>query len=112
MNAGMQDMPAIMSKFLAMGMPLNEVIRASTTNPAAQINHPELGQMAAGAEADIAVFRLEKGRFGFADVVGGRIEGEQRLHCEMTLRAGRIVYDFNSRAAVPWASGDLKYPEK
>jgi dihydroorotase len=101
-----------MSKFLAMGMPLVEVVRASTTNPATQVKRPELGQIAVGAEADIAVFRLDKGNFGYADVIGGRIEGNQRLACEMTLRAGRIEYDFNSRAAVPWGTGNLKYPEK
>ena len=112
MNHAMQDMPTTMSKFLAMGMPLVEVVRASTTNPATQVKHPELGQIAAGSEADIAVFRLEKGTFGFSDVVGGRIEGGQRLGCEMTLRAGKIVYDLNSRAAVPWGSGGLKYPVK
>jgi dihydroorotase len=112
MNSAMQDMPTTMSKFLAMGMPLVDVIRASTTNPATQIKRPELGQIAVGAEADIAVLRLDKGNFGFADVVGGRIEGNQRLSCEMTLRAGRIVFDFNSRAAVPWEKGKLKYPEK
>jgi dihydroorotase len=112
MNHAMQDMPTTMSKFLAMGMPFVEVVRASTTNPATQVKHPELGQIAAGSEADIAVFRLDKGNFGFADVVGGRIEGNQRLGCEMTLRAGKIVYDFNGRAAVPWGTGNLKYPEK
>ena len=58
------------------------------------------------------MFRLEKGKFGFADVIGGRIEGNQRLECEMTLRAGKIVYDFNARAAVPWGTGNLKYPVK
>ncbi|MFN0104713.1 MAG: amidohydrolase/deacetylase family metallohydrolase [Bryobacteraceae bacterium] len=112
MNHAMQDMPTTMSKFLAMGMPLVEVVRASTTNPATQVKHPELGQIAAGSEADIAVFRLETGAFGFADVVGGRIEGKQRLGCEMTLRAGKIVYDLNARAAVPWGTRDLKYPVK
>jgi dihydroorotase len=112
MNHAMQDMPTTMSKFLAMGMPLVEIVRASTTNPATQVKHPELGQIGAGSEADIAVFRLEEGNFGFADVVGGRIEGRQRLGCEMTLRSGRIVYDFNGRAAVPWGTGNLKYPEK
>ena len=112
MNHAMQDMPTTMSKFLAMGMPLVEVVRASTTNPATQVKHPELGQIAAGSEADIAVFRLEKGTFGFSDVVGGRIEGGQRLGSEMTLRAGKIVYDLNSRAAVPWGSGGLTYPVK
>ena len=112
MNAAMQDMPTTMSKFLAMGMPLVEVIRASTTNPATQVKRPELGQIADGAEADIAVFRLEKGNFSYLDVIGGRIEGPERLVTEMTLRAGRIVFDYNGRSGVPWRTGDLKYPEK
>jgi len=112
MNGTMQDMPTTMSKFLAMGMPLMEVIRASTTNPATQVLRPQLGQIAVGAEADIAVFRLMKGKFGYADVAGGRIEGNERLHCEMTLRAGKIKFDYDSRTAVPWRDGKLKYPEK
>lgn len=112
MNHAMQDMPTTMSKFLVMGMPLLEVIRASTTNPATQVLRPQLGQLAAGAEADVAVFRILKGRFGYADVIGGSIEGDRRIECEMTLRAGRIVFDYNSRAAVPWRSPGLKYPEK
>lgn len=112
MNGTMQDMPTTMSKFLAMGMPLVEVIRASTTNPANEILRPELGQIAVGAEADVALLRLEKGKFGYADVAGGRIDGAERIQCEMTLRAGKIVYDLNSRAAVPWRTGNLKYPEK
>jgi dihydroorotase len=112
MNHAMQDMPTTMSKFLAMGMPLVEVVRASTTNPATQVKRPELGQIAAGAEADIAVFRLDKGNFGYLDVIGGRIEGRERLVTEMTLRSGRIVFDYNGRSGVPWRAGDLKYPEK
>ena len=112
MNHAMQDMPTTMSKFLAMGMPLVEVIRASTTNPATQVLRPQLGQIAPGAEADIAIFRLEKGKFGFADVIGGQISGNQRLNCEMTIRAGKIVFDYNSRSAVPWRDGKLRYPEK
>ncbi len=112
MNHAMQDMPTTMSKFLAMGMPLVEVIRASTSNPASEVLRPQLGQIAVGAEADVAVFRMDKGKFGYSDVVGGRIDGAERLQCEMTLRAGRIVYDYNSRAAVPWRDGNLRYPEK
>ena len=111
-NGAMQDMPTTMSKFLAMGMPLAEVIRASTSNPAEEIHRPELGQIAVGAEADVAVLALDKGTFGYADAVGGKISGSERLHCEMTLRAGKIVFDYNSRAAVPWKTGDLKYPDK
>ena len=112
MNHAMQDMPTTMSKFLAMGMPLVEVIRASTTNPATQVLRPQLGQIGVGAEADIALLRLEKGSFGFSDVIGGKISGGERLSCEMTIRAGRIVWDYNSRAAVPWREGKLKYPVK
>lgn len=109
-NGAMIDMLNVMSKFLAMGVPLPEVIRESTTNPATQIRRPELGQIGVGADADVAVLRLENGKFGYVDVKGGRIEGNGRLGCEMTLRAGRIVFDFNGRAGVPWRDGHIDYP--
>lgn len=111
-NGSMIDMLNVMSKFLSMGMPLVEVIRASTTNPATQVKRPELGQIAPGAEADIAVLRLDKGDFGFVDVRGGRISGNLRLGCEMTLRAGKILFDFNGRAGVPWREANIDYPVK
>ena len=111
-NGAMIDMLNVMSKFLALGVPLAEVIRESTANPAQQIKRPELGQLAVGAEADVAVLRVERGKFGFADVKGGRIEGDRRLGCEMTLRAGKIVYDLNGRAGVPWRGADLPYPTR
>lgn len=111
-NGAMIDMLNVMSKFLAMGVPLKEVIRMSTTNPASQIRRPELGQIAEGAEADIALLRLDKGAFGFIDVKGGRISGAGRLNCEMTIRAGEIVFDLNGRAGVPWREAKIEYPEK
>ncbi len=111
-NGAMIDMLNVMSKFLAMGVPLKEVIRQSTTNPAKMIKRAELGQIAVGAEADIAVLRLEDGRFGFVDVKGGRIEGSRRLGCEMTIRAGKIVFDFNGRAGTPWRDADIDYPTR
>ena len=111
-NGAMIDMLNVMSKFLAMGVPLKEVIRQSTTNPAAQIKRPDLGQIAPGSEADIAVLRLDKGDFGFVDVRGGRIQGAQRLGCEMTIRAGKIVFDTNGRAGAPWRTAPLNYPAK
>ena len=111
-NGALIDMLNVMSKFLAMGVPLKEVIRESTTNPATQIKRPQLGQIAAGAEADVAVLRLEKGRFGFVDVKGGRIEGVQRLGCEMTVRAGKIVFDSNGRAGTPWREAKIDYPTR
>ena len=111
-NGAMIDMLNVMSKFLAMGVPLQEVIRESTTNPATQIRRPQLGHIAAGADADLAILRLEQGKFGYVDVKGGRIEGSQRLGCEMTVRAGKIVYDFNGRAGVPWREGKIEYPTR
>ena len=91
---------------------MQEVIRQSTTNPAMIIKRPELGHIAVGAEADIAVLRLDEGDFGFVDVRGGRIEGSQRLRCEMTIRAGKIVFDFNGRAGTPWRDADIDYPTR
>jgi dihydroorotase len=111
-NGAMIDMLNVMSKFLALGVPLKEVIRESTTNPATQMKRPQLGQIAPGAEADIAVLRLDSGNFGFVDVRGGRIMGTQRLGCEMTIRAGQIVYDFNGRAGLPWRKAPIVYPAK
>lgn len=111
-NRSMIDMLNVMSKFLAMGMPLNEVIRRSTTNPATMIKRPELGQISVGAEADVAVLRLDRGKYGFVDVLNGRIEGTQRLGCEMTIRAGEIVFDFNGRAGVAWRRADIDYPTR
>lgn len=111
-NGAMIDMLNVMSKFLALGVPLREVIRESTTNPAAEIRHPELGQIGVGADADVAVLRLDRGNFGFVDVKGGRIEGTGRLGCEMTLRSGKIVFDFNGRAGVPWRDGHIDYPTR
>ncbi|MBI3472365.1 MAG: amidohydrolase/deacetylase family metallohydrolase [Candidatus Solibacter usitatus] len=99
MNAGMIDMPTTMSKFLAMGMPLAEVIRASTWSPAQNIQRPELGHLSVGAEADIAVWNLMQGEFGFADASGAALKGRQRLFCEMTLRAGKLVWNWNARGA-------------
>ena len=109
-NGAMIDMLNVMSKFLALGVPLPEVIRESTTNPATEIKRPELGQIAVGAEADVAVLRLDHGKFGFLDVKGGRIDGSERLGCEMTLRAGKVVFDFNGRAGTPWRGGHAGYP--
>jgi len=102
MNAGMKDMVNLMSKFLALGMPLEDVVLRSTWNPAKQIKLEQLGHLSVGAPADVAVLRLEKGRFGFLDQRGGRLNGTQRLGCELTLRDGAVLYDLNGLAAEPW----------
>ena len=111
-NGAMIDMVTVMSKFLVMGVPMKEVIRQSTTNPATQVLRPELGQIGVGAEADIALLRVDHGKFGYVDVRGGRIEGTERIGCEMTIRAGDILFDYNGRAGTPWREADIAYPVK
>ncbi len=98
MNGGMMDMITTMSKFLVVGMPLQEVVRRSTDSPARAIQRPELGHLSVGAEADVAVLRVLEGTFGYADGARGTLQGDRRLVCELTLRAGRVVWDWNARA--------------
>jgi dihydroorotase len=99
MNGGMKDMANLMSKFLNLGLPIQDVILRSTWNPAKIINRPELGNLSVGTDADVAVFSLRKGNFGFIDVGEEKIEGTQKLEAEMTIRAGKIVWDLNGLAA-------------
>jgi dihydroorotase len=102
MNAGMKDMVNVMSKFLALGMPLKDVIQRSTWKPAQVIKREDLGHLSVGAGADVAVLRLDKGKFGFLDQRGGRLDGTERLGCELTLRDGNVVWDLNGLAAPAW----------
>ena len=102
MNAGMKDMVNVMSKVLNFGVPLEKVIEMSTWNPAKEIRRTQLGNLDMGAEADITVLRHEQGQFGFLDSAGARKDGTQRLVCEMTVRAGQVVWDLNARAAQDW----------
>ena len=102
MNAGMKDMATTMSKILILGVPLADVIKMSTWNPAQQFKRADLGQLTEGADADVAVLGLRKGDFGFLDVRGAKHQGTQKLECEMTIRAGQVVWDLNGRAGQDW----------
>ena len=83
MNAGMKDMLNVMDKFLAMGLPLDDVIARSTWNPAREIKQDGLGHLSVGAVADVAVLRLERGQL--------RARGHERradgLHSAAYVRA-------------------------
>jgi len=95
MNAAMKDLCNVLSKFMAMGMTLEEVISRATWIPAKVINRPDLGHLSVGAEADIAVLNLREGDFGYIDVRRKRMNSNQKLEAELTLRAGRIMWDLN-----------------
>ena len=102
MNAGMKDILNVMSKLLNLGMTLPDVIKANTSKAASVIKRPDLGQLSAGAEADIAVLSLRRGTFGFIDSGGGRLQGTQKLECELTIKAGQVVWDLNGIAKSVW----------
>ena len=74
------------------------------------IKRPELGHLSVGGDADIAVLNVRKGKFGFIDIAGGKLMGDQKLECELTVRAGQVVWDLNgiSRPAVDRAAEDGK----
>jgi dihydroorotase len=105
MNGGMKTMVETMSKFLAAGQSLADIIKWSTDNPAKQIQLPELGHISVGAGADVAVLRLEKGKFGYVDQnsTALRVDGAERLSCEVTIRGGQVVYDLNGTTKTRYA---------
>jgi dihydroorotase len=109
MNAGMKDMLNVMSKFLALGMSLDDVVARSTWNPAREIKQETLGHLSIDAPADIAVLRAERGEFGFVDINGARLSGTTKLVCELTIRDGKIVYDLNGLASPEWTTLPADY---
>ncbi|MFC1692589.1 amidohydrolase/deacetylase family metallohydrolase [Candidatus Latescibacterota bacterium] len=104
------NMPFVMSKFLNIGMSLENVIRCSTVNPARAIKRPELGTLSVGSQADIAVIEMVRGEFSFIDIridydpegTGGRIHGDRKLQPVMTLFGGNIVFDPQALSYPDW----------
>ena len=102
MNGPMMDMTTVMSKMLVLGMPLVEVIRTSTVNPAREIGHEELGHLSVGALADVTALECMSGDFTYRDVAGGTFKGTQRLRCQLTLKDGEVMWDWNGRSGVDY----------
>ncbi|MGH9339370.1 MAG: amidohydrolase/deacetylase family metallohydrolase [Acidobacteriota bacterium] len=102
MIGGMKDMVNVMSKFLNLGMPLQEVILKSTWNPARFIKRTDLGHLSEGAAADLTVLSLRTGNFGYLDVRLGKYPGDQKLECELTIREGKALWDLNGISRPMW----------
>ncbi len=98
-RGAMKDQLNMMSIFLAMGMDIPSIVKASSWGSAQAIKREELGNLSVGGIADIAILNMRKGKFGFRDIVGNRLEGTQKFECEMTIKGGRIVYDLNAIAS-------------
>ncbi|HEX5025694.1 MAG TPA: amidohydrolase/deacetylase family metallohydrolase [Agriterribacter sp.] len=102
MNAGMKDMLNIMSKYMAIGMSLQQVVERASWNAAKSIHHEELGNLSEGSVADIAVLRMREGDFGFTDAGGNVVHGTKKLEAELTVRNGKIVWDLNGISGTPF----------
>jgi dihydroorotase len=102
MNGAMATMLTTLSKFLNIGMTLEDVILRATWNPARQIKREDLGHLSVGAVADVAVLRLVKGTYGFFDVNGARMQGTQKLEGELTTSNGKVVWDLNGITRSDW----------
>jgi dihydroorotase len=86
------DQVTTMSKFLCLGMPLTEVIAASTVNAAFALKRPELGSLKPGSVGDATILSVKEGRFDYVDVVGEHLTGNRRIVSEGVVLAGRWWY--------------------
>jgi dihydroorotase len=91
-TAGVINFPNVMSKFLMLGMPLDQVIACATSNAsrAFPVFHNR-GTLKTGAPADIAVLELREGSFEFVDNYQGNRSGKQRLFPSGTVLGGKRV---------------------
>jgi dihydroorotase len=86
------DLLTTMSKFLALGMPIEAVIEKTTFSPAKAIRREEsLGSLAIGREADITILEEQEGEFELMDTKGDTLKGDTSLACVGVVRAGRLV---------------------
>ena len=79
-----------MSKFLALGMDLTEIVRAVTLAPARVLKRPDLGDLAVGTTGDATILRIDEGAFQFVDVEGKTMSGKQRFAVDSMVVAGKL----------------------
>lgn len=97
------DMPITLSKFLNIGMTIEQVVKCATVNAARAIRNDELGTLSIGAPADIATFVLEEGDFTFQDVFMNVRKGSKLLTNKITMVAGEVLPVVEERPLQPWA---------
>lgn len=84
------DLLHCMSKLWALGVPLAEIVAATTSRPAAALRRPELGTLREGAIGDATMLEIEDGACEFVDVMGETIRGERRLAVKEMVVGGRV----------------------
>ena len=92
----------VMSKFLAMGLTLDQVIERTTVSPARAIRRPDLGSIEEGGIADLAVLEVSKGQFSYLDSGLGKLTSDRAIRCVLTVRNGDIVWDSQGLSLTDW----------
>lgn len=100
MAGPMFDLPTCLSKFLALGLSVRDVVSMATEAPARILRYEDRGTLRVGALADISLFRLHKGSYPFYDNTGAMRSGQQLLRNVTTIVGGRVL---ERRAASPRA---------
>ncbi|MBM3236890.1 amidohydrolase/deacetylase family metallohydrolase [Candidatus Poribacteria bacterium] len=90
-NGPVFDMPTTLSKFLYLGMPLEDVIEKATAAPAKVIGREELGTFKIGTTGDVAVFELAEGEFELRDAERNTVIANQRLMPVLTIKGGKVI---------------------
>jgi len=86
------DLPTMVSKFLAIGLPLDKAIGMVTANPARVFDYAaQIGSLKPDSEADVSIFELRDGKFDFEDSDGVVRTGRQRLFNKIVVRHGRVI---------------------
>ena len=85
------DQATTLSKFLALGMPLEDVIRKTTSAPAAAIGRPDLGTLSPGAIGDATVYTIEKEPRDFVDSTGEHFTGSEHIAVSAVVLGGKFL---------------------
>ena len=87
------DLATTLSKFLLLGLSLNETLARCTWNSARVFNFgADIGTLKPGSEADLAVLDLYEGEFTFTDSDGKKRSGKKLLQPVVTVRGGKLFY--------------------
>lgn len=109
-NSTTFSLASVMSKVMACcNISLFELFRRVTVTPKKMFGLEGTGTLTVGARADVAVFNILTGTFGFKDVANAKIEGHRKLECEMTFCDGELVYDLNARTGVDYTTMPSDY---